>query len=455
MAETIQSAPGIRSKFIFDVALDMRRKGILPYFEFIWRQHGDIIRLQIGSDTRFIAIHPDHVRHISVTNRNNYTKDASYDVVRKLLLGDGLVTSTGDLWRRQRKLMSPFFTPAGIQAYGPLIVDDTRRFITRWDGLAGGNSAVEMLDEMMLITALIILRTMFSIKSAEKILELKDAVETMIQYVGTLQLNPLRAPLWVPTKENVAYRRAVEQVHVYINEVVTHRRTMPESDWPEDLLSRLMLAQDEETGERMSDQLLKDEVITIFFAGHETTARTMTFAWYALSQNQAIADRLHAEVDRVIGDRPPTMDDLRQMPFALQVIKETLRLYPPAPMYARDAIADDEIDGVFIPAGSPVLLIPYCTHRHPDFWDDPETFNPDRWTPENEKAQHPYAYHPFAAGQRVCIGNNFSLFESHIMLTMLARRFAPRLQKDHQPQIDMAGTLISKNGLPMYIEHRN
>jgi cytochrome P450 len=205
----------------------------------------------------------------------------------------------------------------------------------------------------------------------------------------------------------------------------------------------------------MSDQLLKDEVITIFFAGHETTARTMTFAWYALSQNLEIAERLHAEVDSVIGDRPPTLDDLRKMPFALQVIKETLRLYPPVPIYARDAIADDEIDGVFIPAGSPVLLIPYCTHRHPDFWDEPEKFDPDRWTPENEKAQHPYAYHPFAAGQRICIGNNFSLFEAHIMLTMLARRFAPRLQQGHRPQIDMAGTLISKNGLPMYIKRRN
>ena len=180
----------------------------------------------------------------------------------------------------------------------------------------------------------------------------------------------------------------------------------------------------------------------------------MTFLWYALSQQPAVAARLHAELDTVIGDRTPTIDDLRQLGYTLQIIKETLRLYPPAPMYARDAVGDDVIDGIPVPAGSRMLLFPYATHRHPAFWEDPEEFDPDRWLPEREAERHPLAYHPFASGQRICIGNNFSLFESHILTAMLARRFAPQLAPGHQPQIDAAGTLISKNGLPMIIRRR-
>lgn len=454
MTPNVKDVPGVYSPWVIDTAYTMMRRGILNFFVDAWRKHGDLVRIQIGSEARFLAAHPEHVRHVSVTNRKNYTKGASYDVVRQMLLGDGLVTSTGEVWRRQRKLMSPFFTPRAVAEFAPMMIADANDFIQRWEEKASAGEVVEMIDEMMLITAMIILRTMFSTESDEEMLELKDAVETMIQFVSRRQLNPIAAPLWLPTKGNQAYNRAVELIHDYIDAVVARRRGMPQSEWPDDLLSRLLAARDEETGEPMPDKLLKDEVITIFFAGHETTARSMAFTWYALSRNPHVAERLHQEIDAVLGDREPTLDDLKRMPYALRVIKETLRLYPPAPMYARDAIADDEIDGVHIPAGAPVILMPFCTHRHPDFWPEPERFDPDRWTPEREKARHPYAYHPFAAGQRVCIGNNFSLFESHILLTMLARRFNPQLVEGHQVELEMAGTLYAKNGMPMRLERR-
>jgi cytochrome P450 len=176
--------------------------------------------------------------------------------------------------------------------------------------------------------------------------------------------------------------------------------------------------------------------------------------WYALARNPNVEARLHAEIDAVVGDRSPAVEDLKRLPYTLQVIKETLRLYPPAPVYVRDALAEDMLDGVPVPTGASMMLFPYCTHRHPDFWEYPERFDPDRWLPKAEAGRHPYAYHPFAAGQRICLGNHFALFESHLLVAILARRFAARPLAGHEPIIDMEGTLNSRNGLPMIIERR-
>ncbi|MFN4293232.1 MAG: cytochrome P450 [Thermoflexales bacterium] len=445
--------PGRQSPLIFDAAWDIRRKGFLQFLHDEWRRHGDLFQIQIGPRRMTLAIHPDHVHHISIVRRDIYDKRESYDIVRELLLGNGVLTATGAAWRRQRQLMSPFFTPRGVEQFLPVIIRDAQQFIARWQGKAG--SVVEMLDEMMFVTASIILRSLFTTESDETLLALKSDVETMIQFTATRQTRPLRLPMWLKIGENRRYDRARRRVHAYIQGVIAQRRAMPVERWPNDLLSKLMLARDEETGEAISDALLRDETITLFFAGHETTARTLTFAWYALAKQPEVARRLRDEIDGALGDREPTVEDLKRMPYTLQVIKETMRLYPAAPLYARDATQDDVIDGKRITAGSTVILAPFLTHRHPRFWDEPERFDPERWTPEREASQHPYAYHPFAAGQRICLGNHFSLFESHVLLAMLARQFTPELADPrHEPQLDMAGTLISRNGMPMRIAAR-
>ena len=431
----------------------VRSEGFLAYVERLWRTHGDLFHARIGPRRLVFAIHPEAVGQVNAGNRQNYDKLGSYDIVRQRLLGDGLVTSTGDLWRRQRKLMAPFYTPKGVQAYAALMLKDGERLVERWQGLAAQRAHVEIPEEMTFITASIILKAMFSTETIESINQMKDAVETMIGFVSASQ-SGVMLPLWMPTSRNRKYLAARELVHTSINALIAQRRATPEAQWPDDLLSRLMLARDEETGQAMSEALLRDESITTFFAGHETTARTMTFTWYALAANPGVAAKLHEELDRVLGGRAPTTDDLRQLPYTLQVIKEVLRLYPPAPFYVRDAKGDDVIDGRAVPAGAAVMLSPYFTHRHPDFWPDPLVFNPDRWTKEQESARHPFAYHPFAAGQRICIGNNFSLLESHLLLAMLAQRFAPRLQPGFVPQWVMQGTLGTSNGFPMTIEPR-
>lgn len=454
MTTTTRALPQRRSPLGLDIALQVQRQGILQFFESTWQRYGDLARLQVGGQVIFLVVHPDHVRRITVEQRAVYGKHASYDSVRELLLGNGLVASNGALWRRQRKLMAPFFTPRAIETYLPIIVEDGAWFRERWTAAAAQGQPRDMLTEMSLLTASIILKSMFSLETSTTIDWVKNAVETMIGFASRRQMNPVQPPLWMPLPRNRAYRQARARVHHYIQEVIAQRHAQPPESWPNDLLTRLMQARDEETGASMADTLLRDEAITIFFAGHETTARTLAFLWYALADHPEVATRLHAEVDSVLGDEVPTLAHLKQLPYTLRVIKETLRLYPAAPMYARDAAAPDTIDGVPVPVGARMVVMPYLTHRHPDFWTDPLRFDPDRWEPAAEAARHPYAYHPFAAGQRVCIGNNFSLFESHLLVALLARRFVLHKVPGHTPQWWMDGTLGSRNGLPMIVARR-
>jgi len=451
MSETFAKA--IPGPGLVEAATNLRSKGFLEYVGELWNTYGDIFRIRLGPKTLIFAMNPDAVRQVNVSNRKNYEKLGSYDSVRRYLVGDGLVASTGELWRRQRKLMSPFFTPRGVQTYAEVMLRDGIRLVERWEALAKSGQTVDIGEEMTFVTASIILKAMFGTETDEAIMEMKDAVETMVSFVNDGQAG-LHMPLWIPTQLNRKYRSARDDVHTYIDTLIAQRRVLPESQWPDDLFTSLMQARDEETGESMAEGLLQDESITVFFAGHETTARTMSATWYALASNPMVAKRLHEELDTVLGDRFPTLEDLHHLPYTLQVIKEVLRLYPAAPFYARDAIGTDNLDGYAIPARSTVMLSPYFTHRHPDFWENPLQFDPDRWTPERESAQHNYAYHPFAAGQRVCIGNNFSLLESHILLALLARRFEPHLAEGFTAQWVMKGVLGTANGMPMQIEAR-
>ena len=437
---------------MLELIREMRRKGQLRFFMDAWRDYGDLPHLKLASQEMFLVVHPDHVRQVNVTKSDNYDKLESYDVVRELIVGDGLVASRGELWRRQRRLMAPFFTPRAFEQHLLVFVADTAALIECWHSLAG--QTVELGDEMMLITAAVILHTMFSTESSSDLLEIKEAVGVMVSYAGAALNNPIKLPRWLPTPANRRYYKARELVHHYITALLNQRRSLPQDQWPDDLLTKLMLARDEETGQPMADTLIRDESITIFMAGHETTARTLTFLFYALAQNPAVEQRMVEEITAVLGTRTPTVEDLKRLPYTLQVIKETLRLYPAAPIYARDVVADDQLDGVRIPGGTRVMPFPYATHRHPDFWPDAERFDPARWTPEAEAARHPYAFHPFAAGKRICLGNSFSLLETHVIAAMLVPRFQLRLKPGHQPQIVMEGTIATKNGMPMRIEPR-
>lgn len=451
-------APTIPGPSAVAALAGVARHGFLDEVGKAWQAYGDTFRLRLGLGELVIAIHPDSVRDVNLTQRRSFDKRKSYDGVRKYLTGDGLVASTGGLWRRQRKLIAPLFTPRGIQRYADTFLDDALRVEQRWAGLASSGAVVDMGEEMMELTASIIVRTMFGTTADDDIVRLKGHVETLIRFT-TSRMGP-HLPDWLPTPQVRAYRLARAEVDGYIEGLVAQRKAVDDTSRATsgdeagvDLLDRLMAARDEH-GEAMSEALLRDESVTVFFAGHETTARTLAATWAALSANPDVAARLHHELDEVLGDREPTVADLHRLPYTLQVIKEVLRLYPAAPFYVRDAVEPAGVGGYDVPAGTPVMLSPYFTHRHPDFWADPERFDPDRFTPEAERERHPQAYHPFATGERVCIGNHFSLLESHVLLAVLARRFAPELVGP-APRWAMEGVLAPVGGLPMRVVARD
>lgn len=446
--------PGARSVFGIQNIRDLSQQGMLAFLSDRWREYGDIFEIRVGPRKLVAVIHPDHVRHITLTNADNYAKLGSYDPVRKYVVGDGIITSNGEVWKRQRRLMSPFYTPRGVEEFADIFLRDTIAMTKRWQELSDKRVTVEMFDEMALITASIVLKAIFSTESNDDILQIKADVETMIRYAAGGMSNPLALPDWVPTTRNTQYWQARERVHTYINRVLDARLALDEADYPNDLLSKLITAEDPETGERMSRDLLRDEALTNFFAGYETSARSMSYVWYALAQDPDVKARLHDELDCELGDELPTLETLKRLPYTLRVIKEALRLYPPAPMYAKDVIADDVIDGYHIEKGSVILVLPYFTHRHPDFWDEPLRFEPERHAPEAEKGRHPQAYHPFASGQRICLGNHFSLLETHIMLAILAQCFDPQLPSDYVADFVIDALLEIDNGLPMILTQR-
>jgi cytochrome P450 len=450
----VKPLPGPKRLFGLQNIWDMSQKGMLEFLQQCWQEYGDLFEIQIGPRKMVAIIHPEHVRHVTLTHADNYDKLDSYEPVRKYVLGDGLVSSTGELWRRQRRLMAPFYTPRGVQDFADIFLRDTLKISQRWETLARQGTQVEMFDEMALVTASIVLKAIFSTESDADILEIKECVETMINFSGSSMTSPLKLPDWMPTSMNLNYKKARERVHGYINGVLDSRLKLSEADYPNDLLSKLINAQDPETGEHMSRELLRDEALTNFFAGYETSARSMSHAWYALATNPEVKAKLHAELDRELGAGIPDLDTLKRLPYTLRVIKETLRLYPPVPMYAKDAVADDVLDGYRIEKGSTILLLPYFTHRHPEFWDEPTRFEPERHAPEAEKERHPQAYHPFSSGQRICLGNHFSLLETHIMLAILAQRFDPQILDGYEAHFVIEALLDISNGLPMMLRQR-
>lgn len=453
---TLSSFAEPRSPSLLEIAWQVRKKGALQFFLDQWRAQGDLPHLRMGRSQLLLVIHPEHVRHVLVAGRQGFDKLQTWESSRQLLLGDGLIASNGELWKRQRRLMSTFFTPRSIEQYASAMIDAAEATAQRWESVAKAGRPIDMVDEMTRLTAVIILRAMFGADvDEERLRELEGDVEHMIQFVNRREMLPVKAPLWAPMPSHLRYREARARVHGLIRDVIARRRALPQASWPNDLLSKLMLARDEESGEAMTDVLVHDESLGIFVAGHETTARTMAFLWYALHESPDVAARIHTEIDAVVArNERPTLEHLKRLPFTLRVIKEVLRLYPPAPAYTRDSTFEQTLGGARVSPGTYVLIFPYATHRHPDFWKDPERFDPDRFLPEHEETRHPFAYFPFGGGQRVCLGNSFAMLEAQLLTTLLVRRFSAQLAAGHRPHIEMGGTLMVPNGLPMRLTAR-
>lgn len=445
--------PGLRDRFGIATALNTKRNGLLHLVEQLWRQHGDVSELHIANRRVVILAHPDHIARVNMEPMGKYIKGSSYDTLRKYL-GDALVTSVGPTWKKQRQSLAPFFTPKAVaRDYGPLFMQDVAWFAERWSSDSGAEP-VDMLPEMATLTSSILLKTLFSTVGREVISQLKGAVEVMMRYMsGRSTSDRFRLPDWFPTAASKEYAAARSRVDEFILGVIAERRRMLAADRPADLLTRMINNEEETAATDIDDRGLRDQCVNMFIAGYETTARTLSFVWYLLDKHPAVAAELHAEIDALPADL--SVEDLDDAPYSLCVIKEALRLYPPAPIYLRDLAEDDRIGNHVVQAGSIIILAPYLTHRHPDFWTDPLKFDPGRWAGNAERDMHPYAFHPFSGGPRVCIGRSFAYLESQILLVTLARAFAPEVAAGYEPVWRMRSVLGPENGMPMTIRRRH
>lgn len=421
----------------------------LRFFVEAGNQYGDVVHLDLGPREFYLLNHPDYIRYVLQDNYRNYHK--GYDPIEPLI-GNGLVMSEGNFWRRQRRLMQPAFHRDQLASFADVIAGATAEMLSRWERAARHETLLDMAEEMTHLTLQVILRTMFSTDIDDKIDVASRAFEDALAYMNQQLMAPFEWLQHIPTPAKRRFQRALTALDDIVYGIIAERRHS--DDDPGDLLSMLLNAQDEETGESMTDKQVRDEVMTIFLAGHETTANALAWVWYLLSKYPATARQVRSEVDDVLGDRAPAYEDLQNLTYMRRVIDETLRLYPSAWMFARQAVEDDEIGGYSIPAGATLMLSPFVTHRRAEFWENPEGFDPERFTPERVKERARYAYFPFGGGPRRCIGEGFALMEAQLVMAMVVQRFRLHLVPGHRVEPQPMATLRPHPGVLMTV-HEN
>jgi cytochrome P450 len=414
--------------------------------------HGDVMAIDFGVRRFVLVSSPTGVEHVLVKNAKNYTKNTWGYAQMRLVLGEGLVTSQGDFWKRQRRIAQPAFHRTRIAGFVEAMGRATEDLAERWAPLAAVGGEVDVSGAMMAITLDIVGRTLLSVDVRGQESVVGDAVGEALRFLARRMRSRVALPLRWPLPSHRRFLRARAALDGVVSGILEERRRTGEDAG--DLLSMFMLTRDEETGEHMTDAQLRDEVMTMFLAGHETTAMLLTWTLLLLAQHEAVAEAVREELASVLGGRTPTMEDLGQLSLLLRVLKESMRLYPPVPVIARMTEGDDTVDGFAMPAGSYILMSPWVTHRDPRWWPDPERFDPARFTPEQERARPKFAWYPFSGGQRKCIGDQFALVETQVILATLLQRYRLELAPGQQVEVEPTITVRPRGGLPMRLVKR-
>ena len=441
--------PGPKRKLLGGNFLAFRRDP-LSYLQSLAREHGDIVFFRMGPQDVFFLNHPDYVKDVLVTHNQKFKKGRALQKSKRLL-GEGLLTSEGDFHRRQRRLAQPAFHRQRLNAYARVMVDYAARTSGRWtDG-----QRVDMSQEMMRLTLAIVGKTLFDADVERDTGEVGAAMNEVMEMFDLLMLPYSELLEKLPLPQTRRFLRVRERLDAVIYRIINERRASGEDRG--DLLSMLLLAEDEEgDGEGMSNQQVRDEAMTLFLAGHETTANALAWTWYLLAQHPQVEARLHKELDAVLENgRLPAPEDLPRLPYAEMVISEVMRLYPPAWTVGRLVVKDYEVGGYLIPKGSLVLLSQYVTHHDARFYPEPERFDPERWMPEVKNERPQFSYFPFGGGVRRCIGEGFAWMEATLLLAVLAKRWRVRLAPGQRVEIRPRITLRpGKHGVPLTLERR-
>ncbi|SRR5579859_381585 len=438
----------------------------LPFFQFVralrdsaitsFAQEAyelDIIERKMFGRRIFVVNDLAAIKQVLIDNAANYRKT---ELTRRILepgLGRGLITSEGEVWRQHRRTMSPAFDHRSVAAYTPIMTGAAEELMAEWSKVPA-DTGIDVSTAMMEVTLNIISRTMFSNDS-------DDIVEIMARSAGDYQLemrpnifDMMGWPKWLAglARSGVA-QRTLGEFDKIIDRLIEERTRNPGSH-PKDLLARLIAARDEQGGAGMTAQEVRDQVITIFLAGHETTAMAMTWTWFLLSQHPAEEAKLHAELDTVLGGRAPGNEDLNKLIYTRMVVEESMRIYPPVHTIARQAMTEDTLVGRRIPKGSTVMIVPWLLHRHVKLWDQPGRFDPERFSPERSSERARFSYLPFGGGKRICIGAAFALAEATILLATLAQRYTLRMVPGHPVEPQGLITLRARHGMKMLLTGR-
>lgn len=427
----------------------IRSKGVFDFYLGLWREFGDVAGARLGPVTSLSFTRPEHLQHIMVQNADKYVKGISHEKLR-VAIGNGILTLEGERWYRQHKLMQPSYTRRNVNTFADIMREEARAMLARWDALPAG-SVVDINQEAARLTMAVITRSIFGFDVGEDFQDAISALHSLLEYTSNSANSLIDMPLFVPTSANRKLKHSRALLRTFIMDIIAQRRREGLQD---DLLSMLMSARNSDTGEVMTDDELHDEILITIFAGHETTASLLMWTWYLLAGNADAEQKLHAEVDSVLQGRPITLEDLPELRYTRMVLDETLRLYSPVPMMARDATTDGVIGGYHVPRGAMLVLLPFVTHRHPEFWEKPTTFYPEHFTPAAVEARPRYAYLPFGAGQRICLGMHFALLEATLVLADVAQRYRPRLASAFDGSFRFIGVMRPAAPIMMRLERR-
>ena len=441
-----KKAPGPATlQFVLD--LPKFRKDPLGGFFRAALTYGDIVRYRGLWITHQLS-HPDHIQHVLQGNFANYRKGRSYKIL-KLSLGEGLLTSEGALWQRQRKMTQPSFQGQQVASFVATMAENTDAMLRRWESNAGEHSVFDVVPDFMRLTLNIASQVLFTTNLEADAESIRRTLDIGRDYSVERAWSIFPPPLSVPTRRNREYRGALANIHGIMDRIISGRRQS--SARISDLLTMLMEARDE-NGDPMSDKQLRDEIITLLTAGHETTTLVLSWTCFLIATRPDVVERMTAEAAFLNG-RSPAYEDLMKLRYTRMVVEESMRLYPPVWTMGRTAVNEDEIGGYRIAAGSEILIFPYITQRHPKWWQDPDAFRPERFAPENSSERPRYAYLPFGAGPRTCIGLNFAMTEIMVVLAMILQRFCLKLAIDPASvRPDPSVTLQPKPGVPVLLE---
>ena len=422
---------------------------VLGFFTRCAREYGGIVRLRLAHRTAYLLSHPDYIEYVLVTNNKNFVKHSfSWRHVRAMF-GQGLLTSEGDFWLRQRRLAQPAFHRKRIASYGGVMVAYTERMLDEWcDG-----EVRNLHDDLMRVTLEIVTKVLFDGDVAKDVeaAAVGRALDALLEEAAVRLRRPFYIPDSIPLPGNIRYRRSVRTMDELVYRIIREHRSADRDAG--DLLSMLLEARDE-TGRGMTERQLRDEAVTILLAGQETVALALSWTWYLLSQHPTIERRLVDEVRQVLGDRPPYVSDFPALRYTERVIKEGMRLYPPAYSFGREAVDDCEIGGYAVPAGTTLFMSPWVMHRQPRYFEQPDAFMPERWDSDLAERLPKFVYFPFGGGPRLCIGSRFAMMEAVLLLAAIARRFHLSLVPERPVTPFPSMTLRPKDGIWVRLSER-